>query len=149
LPDQHHFLSYLYFVVSKIAEMKTKLGRAVILVDNYDLAFDFYEKNFSCKKIFDMTNPQGQRFLHVAFSGNDETGIWFLKADSPLQQKLIGNQTGGQPTLVIYTNDIEELYHHVKSNGVTITEALVSGRDSKFFHCLDLYGNRLTIVGLP
>lgn len=129
--------------------MQTKLGRAIILVDDYDQAFDFYEKNFSCRKIFDVTNPQGKRFLHVGFDASDEIGIWFLKADSPLQQKLVGNQTGGQPTLVIYTDDIEALYAHVKSNGINITEALVSNRDNKFFHCLDLYGNRLTIVELP
>ena len=128
--------------------MLTKLGRAVILVDNYDQAFDFYERNFFCKKLFDITNAQGQRFLHVAFSHGD-MGVWFLKADTPLQGKLVGNQTGGQPTLVIYTNDIDELYEHVKSNGVTITEQLVSNSESKFFHCLDLYGNRLTIVELP
>ena len=129
--------------------VKTKLGRAVILVDDYDKAFEFYEKNFSCKKLFDATNSSGQRFLHVSFSDNENIGIWFLKGENQLQQKLVGNQTGGQPMLVIYTDDIEELFRHVQSNGVTITENLVLRGDSKFFHCLDLYGNRLTIVELP
>lgn len=129
--------------------MKTSLGRAIVLVENYDEAFRFYEANFSCKKIFDATTPAGQRYLHISFSDDDDTGIWFLKAEGPDQKNMVGKQTGGQPTLVIYTDDIDELYKRVRGNGVRIIEALVSTADSKFFHCLDLYGNRLTIVELP
>lgn len=129
--------------------MKTSFGRAIILVEDYDDAFRFYEANFSCKKIFDATTPTGQRYLHVSFSDDDDTGIWFLKAESTGQKDIIGKQTGGQPTLVIYTDDIDELYKRVGSNGVRIIESLVSTAESKFFHCLDLYGNRLTIVELP
>src|SRR5687768_1954569 len=129
--------------------MKTKLGRAIILVEDYDKAFDFYEKNFFCRKIFDETSPSGQRLLHIAFgSDNDSIGIWLLKPDSDEQKKKVGKQTAGQPTLVIYTNDIEELYYHVQSNFVRVIEPLATARESKFFHCLDLYDNRLTIVQL-
>lgn len=129
--------------------MNTRLGRAIILVDDYDKAFDFYEKNFQCRKIFDHPGNEGRRYLHISFSDDDDLGVWFLRAETPLQEKLIGNQTGGQPLLVIYTDDIEALYQHVQSNGVIIAEALVSQRESKFFHCLDLYGNRITVVELP
>ncbi len=129
--------------------MNTRLGRAIILVDDYDKAFDFYERNFQCRKIFDHAANEGRRYLHISFSDDDDLGVWFLRAETPLQEKLIGNQTGGQPLLVIYTDDIEGLYQHVQSNGVIIAEALVSQRESKFFHCLDLYGNRITVVELP
>lgn len=129
--------------------MRTRLGRVILLVDDYDSAFEFYAKNFGCRKIFDRPGPHGRRYLHVSFSDDDDCGIWFLKAETALQEKLKGNQTGGQPTLVIYTPDIEGLYSHVQSNGVIIEEALVANRESKFFHCLDLYGNRITVVELP
>ena len=129
--------------------MRTRLGRTIILVDDYDKAFDFYERIFSCKKIFDQPGPNGRRYLHVSFSDDDDTGVWFLKAETPLQDKLKGNQTGGQPTLVIYTDDIVELFEHASSNGVIIEDPYDPGRESKFFHCLDLYGNRLTVVELP
>src|SRR5687768_9952012 len=110
--------------------MNTKLGRVIILVNDYNKAFEFYEKIFSCHKIFDEAGPQGQRYLHVGFSNDDKVGVWFLKADTSVQQLLVGNQTGGQPTLVIYTDDIEELYRHAQANQVNITEPLVSNRDS-------------------
>src|SRR5882724_998830 len=98
--------------------MQTKLGRVVILVDDYDKAFEFYERNFYCRKIHEST-ANGQRYLHIAFSGNEDIGIWFLKAGNN-QKENIGTQTAGQPTLVIYTDDIEELYSHVQSNQVRV-----------------------------
>jgi len=128
--------------------MHTRLGRTIVLVDDYDKAFEFYERNFFCKKIFDETSPSGQRLLHIAFSNDDKIGIWLLKAEGENQKNLLGKQTGGQPTLVIYTSDVEALYYHVQGNGVRIIEPLATARESKFFHCLDLYGNRLTVVEL-
>jgi predicted enzyme related to lactoylglutathione lyase len=128
--------------------MNTKLGRVVVLVSDYDEAFAFYEKNFFCKKLHDETVENGLRFLHIAFSEDEKEGIWFMKADSEEQKLRIGTQTAGQPTLVIYTDHCEDIYQHVQKNGVPIIEKLQATQGSKFFHCLDLYGNRLTVVEL-
>src|SRR5690606_32858525 len=128
--------------------MKTRFGRSVLLVEDYDEAFDFYHKNFFCEKIFDETLTDGQRYLHIRFSDDSDTGIWFLKAGSESQEKLIGKQTGGQPALVIYTNDCSKLYQHVKNNQVEIIDPIKFTKGSIFFRCEDLYGNRITVVEL-
>lgn len=128
--------------------MKVSLGRVILLVEDYDKAFDFYRRNFFCKKLYDATMPDGQRYVHIGFSDNDIVGIWLLKADDPVQSALIGKQTGGQPTIVIYTDNCEDLYYYVKSNNIDIIEELMITPESKFFHCRDLYGNRLTVVEL-
>lgn len=124
--------------------METRLGRVVILVKDYEEAFSFYERNFFCKKLFDSTSPDGQRYLHICFSQDDHIGIWFLKSEAD----KVGMQTAGQPTLVIYTNEIISLYEHVRKNGVEIIEELVTMPESKYFHCCDLYGNRIIVVEL-
>ncbi|MDN5200555.1 VOC family protein [Fulvivirgaceae bacterium BMA10] len=129
-------------------KMKIQLGRVVILVDDFDQALHFYQTNFFCHTIFDNTTPEGKRYLHIGFSKKDSIGIWFLKAESDEQEDKVGKQTAGQPTVVLYTEDIEKLYTHVKGNGVKIVEKLVEVPGSKFFHCLDLYGNRITVVEL-
>ena len=128
--------------------MNIKLGRVVILVDDYDKAFDFYSTNFFCKKIYDAVSEDGSRYLHIGFNEDDTAGIWFLLADGTDQQNKLGNQTAGQPTIVLYTDQSEVLYEHLLSRGITIIEPLVSAQGSKFFHCLDLYGNRITVVEL-
>lgn len=128
--------------------MDTRLGRVILLVEDYEEALRFYEKNFFCKKIFDGAGPGGRRYLHIAFSDDDDTGIWFMQPESPLQGKLVGNQTGGQPLIVIYTGDALKLYEHVKANGVVVDDAVISAPGSRFFHCRDLYGNRITVVEL-
>ncbi len=124
------------------------MGRVVILVKDYDTAFGFYEKNFFCKKLYDETTPNGQRFLHIKFPQDDGLGIWFLKSESDEQKLAVGKQTAGQPTIVLYTDEIESLYTHLKRNDVRIIEDLTITEESKFFHCLDLYDNRITVVQL-
>lgn len=131
-----------------MSQMKTRLGRVILLVEDYDKAFDFYEQNFFCKKLFDQTTPEGKRYLHIAFSKDDNVGIWLLKMESAEEAPFLGKQTAGHPVLVIYTKKIEDLYRHIKDNGVTIIEKLVATPQAKFFHCQDLYGNRLTVVEL-
>jgi predicted enzyme related to lactoylglutathione lyase len=124
------------------------LGRVIILVHNYDEAFAFYERSFEFKKIVDYTTESGQRFLHIGTGSEDEAGIWFLKADTKEQKERVGNQTSGQPTLVIYTSSLENLYQNLELQGVKIKVKPVLTQDYKFFHCYDLYGNEIVAVQL-
>lgn len=128
--------------------MKTTLGRTVVLVEDYDEAFAFYHANFFCEKLFDATVSEHLRYVHVRFSGDDNTGIWFLRAETDAQKSLLGKQTGGQPMLVIYTDDCRKLYDHVQANGVSIIAPMETAGGSTYFHCADLYGNRITVVEL-
>lgn len=128
--------------------MKISLGRSIVLVDDYDEAFAFYEKNFYCEKLYDETVSDSLRFLHIKFNGDHNNGIWFLEAKTEAQRSLVGKQTGGQPLLVIYTDDCYALYEHVRLNHVTILEPIETTKGSRYFHCADLYGNRITVVEL-
>ncbi|WP_336687859.1 VOC family protein [Chryseobacterium bernardetii] len=128
--------------------MKTNLGRVIILVKDYDEAYRFYQQNFFCEKLFDMKVSESQRFLHIRFCSDDHSGIWFLKAETAEQENMVGRQTAGQPTLLIYTDDCNGLYTHVQNNGVKIIEPIVISDSSNYFHCADLYGNRITVVQL-
>lgn len=127
---------------------RISLGRVVVLVNDYDEAFEFYRNVFGCIKLYDEVTPEGQRYLHVGFDRDKNTGIWFLKTKDP-EKGRAGTQTGGEPLLVLYTDDIFPLYDHIKGEGVEIIEDVVISPKSKFFHCLDLYGNRIVIVELP
>lgn len=126
--------------------MKNYLGRLILLVEDYEKAADFYEANFGFKRIFDQTTSVGQRILHMGIGLTDNMGIWFLKADSKEQKERIGNQTGGQPCMVIYTSSLNETHVTLTANKVEINVEPVLAKDYKFLHCRDLYGNEIVVV---
>ncbi|WP_040495192.1 VOC family protein [Fulvivirga imtechensis] len=129
--------------------MKNQIGRIVILVEDYNAALEFYQKNFGFKKLHDVTTDVGQRFLHIGTDKMDALGIWFLRPGRQAQKSRVGDQTTGHPVMVIYTTDINQLYHQLKANDVKIKVELVMTPEYKFFHCLDLYGNEIVVVELP
>ncbi|HQY51428.1 MAG TPA: VOC family protein [Ignavibacteria bacterium] len=128
--------------------MKIDLGRAVILVEDYDEAFEFYKDNFGCKKFFDITNDDGERFLHISFDSETRAGVWFLKANTTEQQSLVGRQTGGAPVLVLYTDDFDVLNEKISDNGIEYKSEPEITEEFKSVSVFDLYGNEIVIVQL-
>lgn len=128
--------------------MKNHLGRLILLVEDYEPALQFYQKNFEFETLFDITTSVGQRFLHIGTNSTNAMGIWFLKAEGKEQKERIGKQTAGQPTLVIYTTSLSELYDKLKHNNVRIKMEPVLTPQYNFFHCYDLYGNEIVVVEL-
>lgn len=128
--------------------MKTELGRIVILVNNYDEAFKFYEENFGCRKFFDLTDDSGQRFLHISFGSDSNAGLWFLLADTDEQKKSVGFQTGGLPLFVLYTDSFEEQLEKLNQNGVKIVRGPEMTNEYMSLNFLDLYGNEIVLVQL-
>jgi predicted enzyme related to lactoylglutathione lyase len=125
-------------------EIKNHIGRLIILVNDFDEALNFYEKNFSAKVLVDYTTTEGQRFLHIGFDTADAIGIWFLKGNA----ERIGKQTAGEPTFVMYTNALDALYQKLLKNGAKIKLKPVYADDYSFFHCYDLYGNEIIVTEL-
>lgn len=125
--------------------MNLSFGRIVILVNDYDEAYEFYERVLLCKKFFDI-EENGQRFLHIGLNATDKSGLWFLKADSKEQKNLVGKQTGGMPLFVVYTDSIDDFYSHLLNQEVVITKEPAEKEDSKYFQFLDLYGNEIVMV---
>tara|TARA_Y100001949_G_scaffold14686_1_gene10636 strand:+ start:653 stop:1045 length:393 start_codon:yes stop_codon:yes gene_type:complete len=127
--------------------MQNKMGRAVLLTCDYEASAAFYEKVFGFERLFDMTTNEGQRFLQLGDKASN-VGIWLLKAEGKEQEARVGNQTAGQPTLVIYTEDLDQLYQNMKKLQVEIKVAPVTGPEYHFLHCFDHDGNEIVVVEL-
>lgn len=127
--------------------MNNKLGRTILLVNDYEASAAFYEEVFEFERIFDMTTAEGQRFLQLGDKATN-VGIWLLKAEGEEQQARVGNQTAGQPTLVIYTKDLNQLYQKMKSQQAEIKVEPVVGPEYDFLHCYDHDGNEIIAVEL-
>ena len=128
--------------------MNTELGRIVILVNDYDEAFEFYEENLGCKKFFDLTDEKGFRYLHIGFNSESTAGVWFLKAETKEQKACVGNQTGGQPVFVLYTDSFEEQLEKLVKNEIKIVGEPAVTPESMSLNFLDLYGNEIVLVKL-
>ncbi len=136
------------FYKQKIYIMKTDLGRVVILVNDYDEAFEFYKENFNCKKFFDITQFDGKRYLHISFGGESRAGLWFIKAETEEQKSLVGKQTAGTPLLVMYTDSLEEMTESFSEKGVKFKTEPIITDDYMSVHVYDLYGNEIVFVQL-
>lgn len=128
--------------------MENYLGRIILLVDDYEKAPAFYEINFGFKRLFDHTTHLGQRFLHMGNEDRDAFAIWFLKAEGKAQKDRISNQTAGQPTMVIYTNNLEHQYQRLLSNKASIKIPPVTTQEYCFLHCYDACGNEIIVTEL-
>ena len=128
--------------------MKNTLGRIVLLIHEYEETLEFYQKKLGFQVLFDQTMETGQRYLHMTPSKGDSLAIWFLKAESETQKQAIGNQTKGQPTLVLYTDSFEEMHKRLLEHKIRIKKQAIDSPDAKFLHFLDLYGNEIVLVQL-
>ena len=129
--------------------MKNYPGRMILLIEDYEKArIMIFTKTviLVLKRYMMSPHDAGQRFLHMGSDSTDKFGIWFLKAESKEQKERIGNQTAGQPTLVIYTTSLDLLNKKLNENQVKIKVPPVLTPEYKFLHCLDLYGNEIVVV---
>ena len=98
--------------------MKTELGRVVLLVNDYDEAFDFYEKNLG------------------------------YKAKTDEEKERVGNQTSGQPVFVLYTDSFDDHLEKLLENEVSIVREPEITEEYMLLNFSDLYGNVITLVQL-
>lgn len=121
------------------------LGRCILLVHDYDDAYNFYHRNLQAHKLYDATEGN-QRYLHLGFGPGDGPGLWLLQPSTEQQKAQVGRQTAGQPLCVFYTADLAEAYSRLQQNGARIVKEPENTLGARFLHFLDLYGNELVLV---
>ncbi|HEY9514368.1 MAG TPA: VOC family protein [Gemmatimonadaceae bacterium] len=131
--------------------MLTAIGRTTILVHDYDEALEFYRDVLGFHPLHDTTAPDGQRYLHMGIpgqAGDPPVGLWFLQPGNG-DSDLIGCQAGGQPLLVLYTDDCRATAATLAERGVRFPRLPAERDGAVFAHFLDLYGNEFVLVELP
>ncbi|MGW4897819.1 VOC family protein [Kitasatospora sp. NPDC004240] len=115
------------------------LGRVVVLVADADAALAFYQDVLGFTVLHDQTTG-GYRYLHVGLPGQEPVGLWLMTATTDQERELIGKQCGGQPLLVLYTADLDQVGKQLRDHGVRVWDER-EDPDSRSLHFADLYGN--------
>lgn len=126
--------------------MKT-LGRAVIVVKDYQEAIDFYTNKLGFEVFVDIDDDP-LRYVHIRLPDQPDVGLWLLKAMTEQQLTRVGTQTAGLPCAVLYTDDLQKDYRLFVSRGVNFTVPPTQEPGSTCAHFEDLYGNEFVLVQL-
>ncbi|MNK46404.1 Glyoxalase-like domain protein [compost metagenome] len=121
------------------------LGRLVLLVNDYDTAISFYQDKLGMEVSVDMPVGQ-QRYVHLRLPEQPSVGVWLLQALTQAQRDRVGDQTGGQPVGVFYTDDVLRDHGHFVAKGVRFTKEPVQDDTTVYAHFIDLYGNEFVLV---
>jgi catechol 2,3-dioxygenase-like lactoylglutathione lyase family enzyme len=99
--------------------MKQHLGLTAIVVEDYDLAIQFYTGTLGFDLVEDSFVPeQNKRWVVVSPPGARESRLLLARAVGDEQSSRIGNQTGGRVFLFLYTDDFWRDYKSYKEKGV-------------------------------
>ncbi len=124
--------------------MSLNIGRFTLLVRDYDEAKSFYVNQMGFDVIADQP-AEPHRFVHLGYPGQFPVGIWLWEADE-VSKHLVGNQAGGHPLFVMYTDDCISDFFTMRDRGVEFDGEPVQTSSEIFVHAQDLYGNRIVLV---
>lgn len=117
-----------------------------MLSDDQDEALRFYRDVLGFASLHDET-VDGLRLLHVGPEGMADAGLWLLPPQSDEERSLVGRQTGDEPLLVLYTDDLARVLEILADAGVEHW-AVREDEAARSVHLEDPMGNVLVAVEL-
>ena len=125
--------------------MRRRLPYVSLLIDDYDLAIDYFTRVFGFVVREDERLNEKKRWVVVAPS--DEGGAFLLaKASTPEQRAMIGKQGGGRVWLFLHTDDFDRDYAHFRTHGVRFEEGPRTQSYGKVAVFVDRWGNRWDLI---
>jgi catechol 2,3-dioxygenase-like lactoylglutathione lyase family enzyme len=127
------------------------LEQVAILVDDYDVAIDFFVGSLGFDLLEDspaLTTHGGRPKRWVVVRPPDATTALLLaKADGAAQQQTVGRQFAGRVGLFLRVDDFQVAYDDMRRKGV---EFVTEPRDEPYGRVvvfLDVCGNRWDLLG--
>ncbi|MEY4357296.1 MAG: hypothetical protein RL469_622 [Pseudomonadota bacterium] len=125
--------------------MRRRLPYVSLLIDDYDLAIDYFTSVLGFVVLEDERLSEHKRWVVVAPSA--EGGAFLLaKASTPEQRAMIGKQGGGRVWLFLHTDDFDRDYAHLRAHGVRLEEDPRTESYGKVVVFADRWGNRWDLI---
>jgi catechol 2,3-dioxygenase-like lactoylglutathione lyase family enzyme len=100
----------------------SQLGMITIVVDDYDIAIDYYTTALGFTLVEDTKMSETKRWVVVAPDANQGAALLLAQAASPEQSAAIGNQSGGRVMFFLYTDNFDRDYARMAEHNVAFTE---------------------------
>ncbi|MGM0920588.1 MAG: VOC family protein [Bacillota bacterium] len=112
--------------------MINKVGQIMVYVNNQDEAVKFWTEKVGFTVISEEENGQGMRWIEIAPSNNVETSI--ILHNKELIAKMQPELNLGTPSLMFFTENLDQLHSHLVNKNVTVGEVvnIPSGRVFNF-----------------
>jgi catechol 2,3-dioxygenase-like lactoylglutathione lyase family enzyme len=123
-----------------------RLALSTIVVHDYDEAINFYVGKLGFTLVEDTALEKGKRWVVVAPSSGDPSGILLALANDTAQQQCVGNQTGGRVAFFLTTSDFNASYNLFRERGVRFAEQPRQEPYGTVAVFLDLYENRWDLI---
>ncbi|MDN3363433.1 VOC family protein [Priestia megaterium] len=123
--------------------MITKVGQIMVYVNDQDQAVKFWTDKMGFQVISQQENEQGMKWIDLAPAANAETTI--ILHNKQLIAKMQPELNVGTPSLMFFTENVDELYRDLTAKGVTVGE-IVSMPSGKVFNFSDSEDNYFAVM---
>jgi catechol 2,3-dioxygenase-like lactoylglutathione lyase family enzyme len=128
--------------------MKQSVIHVALVVRDYDEAIEFFCNKLHFTLVEDTYQPeQDKRWVTVAPPGSNGATLLLARANSPVQEAAIGNQSGGRVFLFLHTEDFWRDYNAMLTAGIKIVREPKTAPYGTVAVFEDLYGNLWDLVG--
>jgi catechol 2,3-dioxygenase-like lactoylglutathione lyase family enzyme len=128
--------------------MKQSIIHVALVVRDYDEAIDFFCNKLHFTLVEDTYQPeQDKRWVTVAPPGSNGSTLLLARANSPVQESAIGNQSGGRVFLFLQTDDFWRDYREMLTAGIKFAREPKTAPYGTVAVFEDLYGNLWDLVG--
>lgn len=123
--------------------MISKVGQIMLYVNNQDEAVRFWTEKVGFSVISEEDNGQGMRWIEIAPANNAETSI--ILHNKEFIAKMEPELNLGTPSIMFFTENLEQLYSNLLSNNVTVGE-IVNMPSGKVFNFADTEENYFAVM---
>lgn len=117
-----------------------------LVVKDYDEAIDFYVNKLKFNLIEDTVLDQSKRWVLVSPNSEAGSSLLLAKAAGDIQEKAIGNQSGGRVFLFLYTDNFKRDFKNLIDHNINIVREPKEEPYGIVVVFEDLYGNLWDLI---
>lgn len=121
----------------------TKVGQIMLYVHNQDEAVKFWTEKVGFHVVAEEDNGQGMRWIEIAPTQKAETSI--ILHNKEFIAKMEPELNLGTPSLLFFSNNLDELHSKLSNNGITVGE-MVDMPNGRVFNFADSEENYFAVL---